>query len=203
MLAIHACLANKMSVCLTKSIAHTFYFSIFMNPLQSDVWRTTHLGCLLGNALRRFDARVLTLMSQSKDLPLKLSNYAARGLVTAAQIHLTRHLSLQGSRLVDMAHSAGMSKQAMSSLVQQCEAMGLVTLTADTKDARAKRIAYTDTGLLWYAAFCVAVQQATTEFSAEIGNDVSTVVSLGLEAYGNISAQFAPVNPHHLFHSVL
>jgi DNA-binding MarR family transcriptional regulator len=155
-----------------------------------DDWRTTHLGCVLGNALRRFDARVLVLISQNKDLPLKLANYAARGVVTAAQVHLTRHLALGGSRLVDMAHSAGMSKQAMSQLVQQCEAMGLVNIEPDANDARSKRIIYTETGLLWQAAFREAVQQAQAEMSTEIGQDVTTVVSLGLEAYGSMHAAF-------------
>jgi DNA-binding MarR family transcriptional regulator len=156
----------------------------------ADDWRTTHLGCVLGNALRRFDARVLVLISQNKDLPLKLANYAARGLVTAAQVHLTRHLALGGSRLVDMAHSAGMSKQAMSQLVQQCEAMGLVNIEPDANDARSKRIIYTETGLLWQAAFREAVRQAEAEMSAEIGQEISTVVSLGLEAYGSMHAAF-------------
>ncbi|MES1264937.1 MAG: MarR family transcriptional regulator, partial [Variovorax sp.] len=29
----------------------------------ADAWRQTHLGRLLGHALRRFDERVLTLMA--------------------------------------------------------------------------------------------------------------------------------------------
>jgi len=62
-------------------------------------WRQTHLGRLLGHAMRRFDARVLHLMANNDDVPLALSNLAARAQVSAAHIHITRHLSLQGSRL--------------------------------------------------------------------------------------------------------
>ena len=47
---------------------------------------------------------------------------AARDQVGAAHIHITRHLSVAGSRLTDLAQSAGMSKQAMRDLVDQCEA---------------------------------------------------------------------------------
>ena len=43
-----------------------------------DRWRQTHLGRLLGHAMRRFDERVLTLMAASERAPLALSNLAAR-----------------------------------------------------------------------------------------------------------------------------
>lgn len=146
-------------------------------------WRQTHLGRLLGHAMRRFDARVLHLMANNDDVPLALSNLAARAQVSAAHIHITRHLSLQGSRLSDLAISAGMTKQAMGDLVTQCEAWGLVQRTPDPQDARARRIVFTETGLIWLRAFERAVAQAEAEFRQEVGNDVATVVSLGLEAY--------------------
>jgi DNA-binding MarR family transcriptional regulator len=149
---------------------------------QQD-WRQVHLGRLLGHAMRRFDARVLHLMAQNEDVPLALSNLAARAQVSAAHIHITRHLSLEGSRLIELAASAGMTKQAMGDLVTQCEAWGLVQRTPDPQDARARRIVFTETGLAWLRAFEQAVAQTEAEFKQEVGNDVATVVSLGLEAY--------------------
>ena len=95
-------------------------------PSDEENWRLTHLGRLLGHALRRFDERVLGLMARNVDVPLALSTLAARAQVGAAHIHITRHLAVGGSRLTDLAHSAGMSKQAMGDLVDQCEAWGLV-----------------------------------------------------------------------------
>ena len=65
----------------------------------SDAWRQTHLGRLMGDALRRFDARVLQLMARNVEVPLALSNLAARDQVGAAHVHITRHLSLAGDRL--------------------------------------------------------------------------------------------------------
>ena len=147
-------------------------------------WRITHLGRLLGQALRRFDERVLTLMARDVLVPLGLSNLAARDQVGAAHIHITRHLPLEGARLTDLALSAGMSKQAMGDLVTQCDAWGLVTRQADRYDKRAKKVVFTDAGLLWLGAFERAVAQAQTEFRAAVGQDVATVVALGLEAYG-------------------
>jgi DNA-binding MarR family transcriptional regulator len=146
-------------------------------------WRLTHLGRLLGHALRRFDERVLHLMAHNIDVPLALSNLAARAQISAAHIHITRHLDLQGTRLTDLAQKAGMSKQAMGDLVDQCEAWGLVTRDPDPRDARARLVQFTPTGLLWLQAFREAVAQAEREFRAEVGQDVATVVKIGLEAY--------------------
>lgn len=148
-----------------------------------DRWRQAHLGRLLGHAMRRFDERVLALMTHDAEVPLALSNLAARGQVGAAHIHITRHLALGGSRLTGLAASAGMSKQAMGDLVDQCEAWDLVKREPDPLDARARRIVFTPTGLLWLEAFRVAVAQAEAEFRAQVGQDVATVVALGLEAY--------------------
>ena len=142
-----------------------------------------HLGRLLGHAMRRFDERVLQLMAASERSPLALANLAARDKVGAAHVHLTRHLPPGGARLTELAQWAGISKQAMGDLVDQCEAWGLVTRQPDPRDARARRIVFTTAGLDWLAAFHAAVTQAEAEFRAAVGDEVATVVALGLEAY--------------------
>ncbi len=148
-----------------------------------DRWRETHLGRLLGHAMRQFDARVLSLMANNDQVPLALSNLAARDQISAAHIHITRHLSLQGSRLTELAQAAGMSKQAMGNLVDQCEAWGLVKRERDSRDARARQLVFTEAGLAWLTAFQMAVAQAEAEFKASVGDEIATVVALGLEAY--------------------
>ena len=150
---------------------------------DAENWRLVHLGRLLGHALRRFDERVLVLMARNVEVPLALSNLAARAQVGAAHIHLTRHLAVGGSRLTDLAANAGMSKQAMADLVDQCEAWGLVRREADLHDKRARQVRFTASGLLWLEAFRGAVAQAENEFRQAVGHDVATVVALGLEAY--------------------
>ena len=153
--------------------------------LHDDRWRQGHLGRWLGEALRRFDARVLQLMAGNPGVPLALANLAARDQISAAHIHITRHLALQGSRLTELAAAAGMTKQAMGKLVDQCEAWGLVTREDDPLDARARRVVFTDTGLAWLQAFRAAVAQAEQEFRDAVGESVATVVALGLEAYAH------------------
>jgi DNA-binding MarR family transcriptional regulator len=138
--------------------------------------------------MRRFDARVFTLMSHNVEVPLALSNLAARAQVSAAHIHITRHLALGGSRLTELADRAGMSKQAMGDLVDQCEAWGLVTRDPDERDGRARLVRFTPTGLAWLHAFREAVAQAEAEFRTEVGPDVATVVMIGLEAYAGGTA---------------
>ena len=161
------------------------------NPLfadenwQDDRWRQSHLGRWLGHAMRRFDERVLQLMARNPGVPLALANLAARDQISAAHIHITRHLALQGSRLTELAEAAGMSKQAMGKLVDQCEAWGLVTREDDPLDARARRVVFTSVGLAWLQAFRDAVLQAEAEFREAVGPDVATVVALGLEAYAH------------------
>ena len=150
-----------------------------------DGWRQAHLGHWLQQALQRFDARVLSLMARNVNVPLALSNLAARGSLSASHVHITRHLALDGLRLTDLAQRANLTKQAMGKLVAQCEAWGLVERLADPRDARAKRIVFTAVGLIWLGAFREAVAQAEDELRAAVGRDVATVVALGLEAYAS------------------
>jgi DNA-binding MarR family transcriptional regulator len=159
--------------------------TITSTPRVDESWRQTHLGRLLGHAMRRFDERVLQLMAHDPEVPLALSNLAARGQVSAAHVHITRHLTLQGSRLQELAASAGMSKQAMGKLVDQCAAWGLVTREADARDGRAKLVRFTPTGLAWLQGFQRAVIQAETELRQAVGAEVATVIALGLEAYAS------------------
>ena len=153
--------------------------------IEDDRWRQTHLGRLLGHAMRRFDERVLHLMAGNDGVPLALANLASRDQISAAHVHITRHLGLKGSRLTDLARAAGMSKQAMGDLVDQCTAWGLVQREPDPLDARARRVVFTPVGLAWLQAFKDAVAQAEAEFRDAVGQDVATVVALGLEAYAH------------------
>ncbi len=150
--------------------------------VDSD-FRATHMGHWLSQALQRFDARVLSLMASNVEVPLALSNLAARGRLSASHVHITRHLALEGSRLTELAQRATLSKQAMGKLVDQCEAWGLVARCEDARDARARRVVFTRDGLTWLNAYRQAVAQAEDELRMAVGAEVATVIALGLEAY--------------------
>jgi len=146
-------------------------------------FRAAHVGHWMNLAVQKFDARVLSLMARDENVPLGLSNLAARGHLSASHIHITRHLAFEGSRLTELALRAHMTKQAMGKLVEQCEAWGLVARLDDAHDARARRIVFTPTGRAWLQAFEQAVAQAQTELEAAVGAEVATVIAIGLEAY--------------------
>ncbi len=148
-----------------------------------DTWRQTHLGRLLAMASARFDARVLSLMAHDNDLTLALSHLAARGSLTSSHIQITRHLPVAGCSLTELAARAGVTKQAMGKLVDQCAAWDLVQRQPDLRDARAQRVVFSPAGRLWLAAYQRAVQQAEAEFRQSVGPEIATVVHLGLEAY--------------------
>lgn len=154
-----------------------------LEPTADHRWRHAHMGNLMSRSLDRFDARVLTLMSRNDAVPLSLSNLAARGQLTAAHVQITRHLPVEGTRLTDLAARAGVTKQAMGKLVDQCEAWGLVHRTSDRLDARARTVRFTPIGQAWLGAFQMAVAQAEDEMRQAIGAEVATVIALGLEAY--------------------
>ena len=153
------------------------------NFTHHETWSPTHIGHWLRLALAQFDARVLECMARHPALPLGLSNLAERGQVGAAHIHITRHLPPEGARLSDLARSAGMTKQAMGVLVDQCAAWGMVERTIDPRDARARIVRFTAIGLAWMQAYRDAVQQAESELRHAISDEVATVISIGLEAY--------------------
>ena len=103
----------------------------------------------------------------------------------AAHLHITRHLWRNGSRLTELAQRAGMTKLAMGTLVNQCEAWGMVRREADPTDARARRVVFTATGLAWLQAWQESTAQAEAELHGAVGTEVATVIALGLEAYSS------------------
>lgn len=146
-------------------------------------WRQAHIGYWLAQASTRFDARVLALMAANERMPLALAHLAARGHLSASHVHITQHLAPEGARLTELAARAGVSKQAMGKLVDQCEAWDLVRRQGDPHDARACRVVFTPAGMNWLHAYQEAITQAQTELCAAVGDEVATVMLLGLEAY--------------------
>jgi len=141
------------------------------------------LGHWLTQAAQRFDQRVLALMASNDRMPLALSHLCARGSLTAAHIHITRHLAADGMRLTELAQRAGISKQAMGKLVDQCEAWALVQRQPDPHDARARLVVFTDIGRAWLGAYEEAVRQTEAELRDAVGTEVAAVIAIGLEAY--------------------
>lgn len=130
------------------------------NPIDPRAyrWRTHNPGRVLSNALRRFEERVLTLMSEAGHTRTRLSH-----------VNLTRHLDLKGTRITELARRASITNPAMTELIDQCEALGLVERAPDPSDKRVRIVRFTPAGLDWLAAFGRAVAEAEAEMAEEIG----------------------------------
>jgi DNA-binding MarR family transcriptional regulator len=146
---------------------------------NADAWRHSNVGRLLNNAMRRFESRVFELMNKAGHTDARLSH-----------LHLTRNLDVTGTRINELARRAGLTKQAMSQLVEQCEQLGLVTRKADKQDARGKIVAFTAHGLEWLNAFKTALLKAEDEMRQELGALRVDGLTMALTSYG---AAFDPL----------
>jgi DNA-binding MarR family transcriptional regulator len=138
----------------------------------ADAWRLGNAGRVLGNALTRFESRVLELMATAGHADTRLSH-----------VNLTRHLDLEGTRITELARRARMTNAAMTELIDQCEAMGLVVREPDPNDKRARTVRFTEDGREWLRAFGQAVKKAERELVKEIGEDAADVLLQGLARY--------------------
>ncbi len=66
--------------------------------------------------------------------------------VRAAHMAVFPHLDLDGTRMTELARRMGVTKQAVSQIVDELERMGVVERRPDPDDGRAKRVTFTDTG---------------------------------------------------------
>jgi DNA-binding MarR family transcriptional regulator len=141
---------------------------------ESDAWRHSNIGRLLNSAVRRFESRVMELMNKAGHTEARLSHIA-----------LTRNLDITGTRINELARRAGVTKQAMSQLIEQCDQLGLVTRKADKRDARGKVIAFTSEGLEWLHAFKTAIVKAEDEMRQELGALRVDGMALALKTYAD------------------
>jgi DNA-binding MarR family transcriptional regulator len=140
---------------------------------SASAWRHANIGRFLNNAVRRFEARVLEVMSERGHAEARL-----------AHVNLFRNLDVEGTRLTELARRASMSKQAMGELVDQCTELGLVGRIPDPDDGRARIVRFTRAGLTWLNAFRDAVDVAEREMRAELGKATMDIILKGLAAYG-------------------
>jgi len=128
-------------------------------------WRLHNAGRILGDALVRFEGRVLALMARAGYTGTRLSH-----------VNLTRHLDLEGTRITALARRARMTNAAMTELVDQCEHLGLVRREPDPADGRVRRVCFTGEGRDWLQAFGRALRQAERELRREIGEEAAAVL---------------------------
>lgn len=137
-------------------------------------WRHHHVGRHLGNALRRFDERVLRLVREA--------GYKEDRLIFHTVI---RYLDIKGTRLTELARRANMTKQAMSELVDQVRKFGVVKQQPDPTDRRARLIVFTTAGLKMLEANRRAIRKAESDMQKEIGIRRMALLQKALADYGS------------------
>jgi DNA-binding MarR family transcriptional regulator len=100
-------------------------------------------------------------------------------------VHLTlmRNMNVGGTRLTELAARAGMTKQAMGQIVDQCEALGVVTRRPDPRDKRARLIAFTARGRALLDVAHRGIAAAETEMEQAVGKRGFAMLRQALDAY--------------------
>jgi DNA-binding MarR family transcriptional regulator len=95
-----------------------------------------HIGQLLRDALARFEDELIAATPPLHGQELRPTHN-----------HVLRHLDRDGTRASVIAERAGLTRQAITVIVDELEDAGVVRRVPDPDDGRAKRIVYTEAGL--------------------------------------------------------
>lgn len=136
-------------------------------------WRQNNIGRLLNMAIRRFEKRVLELMTE-----------AGYGEFTLSQMSITRNLDVGGTRATEIAKRADITKQSVGELIGQLEEIGLIERIPDPDDKRARIVHFTTAGLAWLESFEIAIKQAEDEMRKELGATSFRLLKQGLAQFG-------------------
>jgi DNA-binding MarR family transcriptional regulator len=112
------------------------------------------LGFLLANVSRRFNAQLVARLAQA-GFPEIRASYGAVLMPLFQQDDL---------RVGDLAARSGLSKQALTGLVRECEGAGLVERRRDPDDGRAFRVRLTRRG----RRFQRVAEQVLGEIDADV-----------------------------------
>jgi DNA-binding MarR family transcriptional regulator len=134
-------------------------------------WRYDNLGRLLLVAFTDWEKRLLATLQANGFTQLKL-------------VHLSclRHLDFDGTRIVDLAKRANMTKAGMGQLVGQCEHLGFVAVGDHPIDARAKWVQFTPLGWSIIEANRRAIETTENTLKAQLGQAHFEAIYSGLMA---------------------
>ena len=135
--------------------------------------RNNNVGRLMFNSARKFEETIHDFVQQAGFRDVRF-----------VHLTLTRNMDFDGTRLTDLAARAGMTKQAMSELVDECEAIRIVERRPDPTDRRARMIVFTARGRQLMRALMKAIAHAETEMAAAIGARAMKDIAAALRIYG-------------------
>jgi len=130
----------------------------FSSENELEYLRQTNLGRLIDDLHFFFESQALGYLREE--------NYP---MIKSADAHVMRTMRLEGSRITDMARQAGISKQAMSKLVQGFVEHGFLAWLNDPKDRRNRIVSVTDEGRDLLSSGLRALRAAEKDIAEIIG----------------------------------
>ncbi len=121
-------------------------------------WRFENVGRLMNRTVDIFEEEVIALIDKQEFPGMRRTH-----------IKLIRNLDAKGTRAIDLAARAQMTKQAMAEQIQQCEAAGIIYREADETDGRAKIVKLTPHGMNLMHQLRDAVAKAEAQMEAVVG----------------------------------
>lgn len=115
-------------------------------------------GQLLLRAARLLNERAISRIQAEGAAGVRLSHTA-----------LLPHIDFEGTRVVDLAARVGVTKQAVSKMVDELEALGLLERAPDPDDRRAKRVRFTEKGLRSMLYGLEVLRALEEELAGELG----------------------------------
>jgi DNA-binding MarR family transcriptional regulator len=110
---------------------------------------------------------------------------------TLAQCRVFQRVSVDGSRLTDLADQAQMSKQSAGAMVDQLERLGYVRRAPDPADGRARLITIEDRGRRAVAVAQVTFDEIISEWEAYLGTRNFTLLQQILDQLREITDPYA------------
>ena len=118
----------------------------------------------------------------------------ARGWAEAKPAHnaVFGTLGFEGARAADMAASAGITRQSMGEVIRELVDLGIVEMTPDPTDRRAKLVTYTEAGRAEALLGSDYIAGFEDRLVAELGADGYEHLRTGLEKVVEILRPDAP-----------
>jgi DNA-binding MarR family transcriptional regulator len=134
-----------------------------------------HVGQLLRDAFARFEDELIAGTPPFRGVELRPTHN-----------HVLRHLDRDGTRASVIAERAGLTRQAITMIVDELEDAGVLKREPDPEDGRAKRIVYTDAGLRAFDEGRAVIAGIERRWRRELGADRWGALK---EALGELAAQ--------------
>jgi DNA-binding MarR family transcriptional regulator len=112
----------------------------------------------------------------------RVNELAGAAVFRQALANLLPHISLEGTRMTELAERVGVSKQAVSKLVAEFVDQGLLELAPDPVDGRAKLVRFTPRGIEAIRHGLSVLASIESEIASKIGKKRMHALRDGLTA---------------------